>query len=291
MGEDIRTCRDVFLHTFRIAGLAPSKRAGIGVTSPLLRNITTIARAAAALNEVNSSQFRLGLGVGGLQDLARLGITVTRPVQAMESAVEVLRNIWSGQILTLKTETTELEQYQARYCSSTSIPIYLGVRGQHLLRLAGKVADGIILSGPVTYLEKAIRIVRNHPARQLPTSPRIVVWLPTVLTITKKDLRLAKSATATVIADTPKSVLEMDEVSQEALWLQETVRRRGYAIASTAVTDNLLNHFAIAGNAERICGVFESLGRLGADEVVFGPPYGRRPLASVREVAEMWERF
>lgn len=289
MGEDIRTRTDVFLHTFTLARVAPSKRAGVGVTSPLLRNITTIARAAATLNEVNSSQFRLGLGVGGLQDLATLGITVTRPVQALESAVEVLRRIWNGRILTMKTETTELEQYQARYCSGTRIPIYLDVRGPHLLRLAGEVADGIILSGPMNYLEKAIRIVKNHPARQIPASPRIVVWLPTVLTRTEKDLRLAKSAAATVIADTPKSVLEMDGASQEALWLQETMRRRGYAIASRSVTDNLLNHFAISGNAARICSVFESLGRLGADEVVFGPPYGNRPLASVREVAGMWE--
>jgi len=289
-GEDIGSNKDIFLQTYSVMKHAPSKYVGIGITSPLLRNITTIARVAETLSEANPTRFRLGLGVGGLRDLERLGIAFTRPVQRLESTVDALREIWAGEVLSRNSEGIELRQYQARYRPETVIPVYLGVRGPSLLKLAGKIADGVILSGPVSYIEKAVRIVQNQRTRRTSRPPRVVAWLPTILTGRKADIKFAKTVTATVVADTPRSVLEMSDVDDDAIRVQDVARRRGYAAASSSVTDELLNHFTIAGGADHICSVFQSLGKLGVEEVVFGPPYGRRPLASIQEVAETWAR-
>jgi 5,10-methylenetetrahydromethanopterin reductase len=293
MGEDMARGGDVFVQASVMMLNAPTKKIGIGVTSPMVRNISTIARAAAALSEIDPARFRLGLGVGGLQDLARLGLTVEKPVSMLNDAVEALRRIWARETLTLTGENFHLRQFLARYRPGLSIPIYLGVRGPRLLRLAARIADGVILSGPIAYLEKALEMVRAEAAgRDSRCKFRTVIWLPTVVVRKRADKELAKVVAATVIADTPPNVLEMAEMSKDAVEsVRRTARERSYAAASKHVTEELLDSFTISGDAKHVSLVFESLATLGAHEIVFGPPYGTPLVRSIREVVRAWERL
>jgi len=293
LGEDIGRGGDVFVQAAVAMRSAPNKRIGIGVTSPVVHNISTIARACAALREIDPKRFRLGLGVGGLQDLVRLAVEVRRPYKMLRETIDALRGIWNGETVTLKGERFELSKYLARYRPGFTIPLYLGVRGPALLRLAGRTADGVILSGPVRYLEKALKIVHDEATlRKSGTRPRVVFWLPTLVTRNKSDRDLARTVAATVIADTPTSVLEMAGISDtEVADVQRTAREQGYDAASGYVAEELLNSFTISGEAGQICEVFQSLAKLGADEIIFGPPYGREIFWSIRGVVRAWERL
>lgn len=291
IGEDISRGSDVFVVASVTMRKAPSKNIGIGITSPLVHNISTIARAAGALSEIDPAKFRLGLGMGGLHDLARLGVRVERPVAVLRNAVKVLRCIWAGETLTLKGEFIDVHQFAARYKPEGTIPIYLGVRGPKLLQLASLVADGVILSGPISYIEKAIKTVRTAASSgNLRSSPRIVVWLPTLLIRKKSDRRMARAVAATVIADTPQGVMQMAAIPHEAVQhVQKVTKECGYVAASKWVTEELLDSFTISGDARHITYVFESLAEMGAEEVVFGPPYGSHPVRSLREVVKAWD--
>lgn len=293
VGEDIGRGYDVFVQASLVMLKAPGKKVGIGVTSPLVHNISTIARAAAALREMGSGRFRLGLGIGGLQDLARLGLTVKKPVALLKDSIDVLRRIWAGETLTIKGENFDLQQFLARYRPGFSIPLYLGVRGPQMLRLAGRIADGVILSGPLAYIEKALKIVRTEAiGRPLKSRLRAVVWLPTLVVRNTADKELAKVVAATVIADTPSSVLEMSQMPEDDVRnVRKTARERGYTAASKHVTERLLDTFTISGDAGYICQVFHSVAKLGADEVIFGPPYGAPIVRSIREVIKAWDRL
>jgi 5,10-methylenetetrahydromethanopterin reductase len=255
--------------------------------------VSTIARAAAALREIHPAKFRLGLGVGGLQDLARLGLGVEKPVPMLKDTIDALRRIWAGETLTIKGEDFDLRQFLARYRTGFSIPLYLGVRGPQLLRLAGRIADGVILSGPLTYLEKALEMVRNEAiSRQSRSRLRTVVWMPTLIVRKRADKDLARTTAAIVIADTPSSVLKIGEIPEDALeMVRRTARERSYLAASRHVTEEMLDSFTISGDAQRISQAFQSLVKLGADEVVFGPPYGTLVVRSIREVIKAWERL
>ena len=291
IGEDIGRGPDVFVLTSAMMLRIPDKKVGIGVTSPAVHNITTIARAAVTLSGITPRRFRLGLGVGGLQDLSKLGVTSERPVGMLRDAVRCLRRIWAGETLTVEGESFELQRYFARYQPRYRIPIYLGVRGPKLLRLAGRIADGVLLSGPVSYLKKAISMVRSEAAERGTRSDfRVVVWTPTLVMRRKSDRGRAKVVAATVIADTPLPVLQMAGVSDDAVHIiKRLARESDYKTASDHVTDVLLDSFTISGNPEQITEVFQSLEELGADEIVFGPPYGHPVLRSVNEVVEAWE--
>jgi 5,10-methylenetetrahydromethanopterin reductase len=290
IGEDLRAQRDVFVLTHLLMRHAPGKTVGIGVASAFAWNVTTMARAAHTLSQAHPTRFRLGIGVGGLQDLQRMGLKITQPFWTLQTTVEVLHKIWADEIITRMAGSIELHRYQARYLHGTGVPIYLGVRGPHLLRLAGRMADGVILSGPLPYLRKAIEIILNQKRHRISESdPRIVVWLPTLLIEKETDLALARKVAATVIADTPMGVLEMARLGDDVRHLQEAARKHGYAYATRLISDDLLDQFTISGDEEHLLNAYRCLANLGIEEIVFGPPYGRKPITAIRKTAEMWD--
>jgi 5,10-methylenetetrahydromethanopterin reductase len=282
---------DVFVQAEVAMRSAGNRRIGIGV-SPWLHNISTIARAAATLREIDSERFRLSLRVGELPDLPSRGIEVRESYKIFAKTVDVLRKIWVGETLSLKTGNLELQQYLARVRTGFTIPLYLDVRGQKLLTLAGRVANGVILRGPVPYLKTAIEVVHGQAAhRKVGSRPRVVFWLPTLLVREKADRELARTVAATIIADTPISVLKIAGISDAAVATIQTVaRERGYAELSSHVNDELLNNFTISGDSRQICDAFLSLAKLGADEIVLGPPYGHDIFDSISRIVKMWER-
>jgi 5,10-methylenetetrahydromethanopterin reductase len=267
---------------------------GIGITSPLIRNISSIARAVVTLTEIGGDdRFILGLGVGGLQDLAKLGLTVEKPSVLLRDAVNLLRRVWRGETVTYKGEHFQLEHYHARYGLGYQIPIYLGVRGPKLLELAGEIADGAILSGPKNYLTKAVDQVKKGMRRsEKPERAfKLVVWVPTMVTETKQDVNLVKKIVAIVLADTPTNVLEMAELDTEKVTgIKKAFQRFGVEKAARLVTEELIRETTIHGSSQQICDAFESLEDLGVDEVVFGPPYGANRERAMRQLAEAWRR-
>jgi 5,10-methylenetetrahydromethanopterin reductase len=292
IGDDLLGAHDVFTVASSLLLKHQAISLGIGVTSPLVRNITTIARASVALAQTGGdSRFRLGLGVGGLQDLQKLGIAVRSPTNVMRGASTLLHEIWKGKKVTFAAGGFRLSHYRSSAIVRQRVPIFLGVRGPKLLNLAGEIADGIVLSGPVTYLKKAIRLVRNslEKNRRPIEGFNFVVWIPTMLVLKKSDLFSVKQTVAYVLSDTPRSVLEMAEIDlAKVTRMKKTFQRGGAAAAVRFIDEALLNETAVHGDAKRICKNLKAFERFGVQEVVFGPPYGADPLIALEQVADAW---
>ena len=294
IGDDIAKPHDVFTVASIILLKYSKVHVGIGVTSPVIRNITTIARASSSLAEIGGKKrFRLGLGIGGLQDLKALGIAASNPERELYNAAVLLRKIWEGKTLSFEDDFV-LKHYYPRYALGDQIPIFLGVRGPKLLKLAGEIADGVILSGPRTYLEKAIAlvsedVVKSQRARR---NFRFVLWVPTILIDEESDLKLVKRTVAFVLADTPRKVLEMAELDYDKIKEIKTVfQRHGLAEASQLVTQELIDEAAIFGTSIQICEAFMTFEKFGVHEVVFGPPYGVDPERALAELAQTWRQL
>ncbi|MBS7622263.1 LLM class flavin-dependent oxidoreductase [Candidatus Bathyarchaeota archaeon] len=289
VGEDIGRPQDIFTVTSLILLETKRVNVGIGVVSPFIRNITTLARAAAALEEISPGRFRLGLGVGGLQDLASMGVKVERPVESMRKIVEALREIWKGQGR-ISGKEIALDHYRPQP-SRIDVPIFMGVRGPKLVSLAAEIADGLILSGPRQYVKEMIRLVRERrsTAGLAENDFSFVLWVPTIMLSDDRDLELAKRVVAVVAADTPDSLLEEAGASKEEVEEIRTVMRRGgVKEAAKLVSEKLVYEFCVSGDAERICEYLRSYSSLGVDEVIFGPPYGRDPREAIQRVAKAW---
>jgi 5,10-methylenetetrahydromethanopterin reductase len=288
VGEDIDSLHDVFTLVSIFLVKTKFTKVGIGITSPLIRNISTIARASAGLKELDHEErFTLGLGIGGLQDLAKKGLTADKPLEILKDATDLLRRILSGEKVT-SSGRFNLDGYSAK--CNFDIPIYFGARGPKLLELAGEIADGVIISGPRSYIERATSIVREGlKRRKLAKDFTIVVWVPTILIKDGKGMEMAREVVAVVVSDTPKRVLELCRIDEEkAQRVRGAVSKLGVKKASDLVDEELIRDFSILGHAREICEDFLSLERYGVGEVVFGPPYGLNWKDSIESIVREW---
>jgi 5,10-methylenetetrahydromethanopterin reductase len=287
IGEDIDLGQDAFvlaasmlLHTKRV-------QVGTGIIPISVHNISTIARGTLSLQEVGLGRFAFGTGIGGIQDLKRLGISLRKPVTTLRETIRCLRDLWAGERVTLQTELFSLHDYSLGPSVRTSIPIFLGVRGPQMLRLAGEVADGVILSGPLEYLRYAVKEINQATINAGRNSSDVekVAWIPTIPTFKGGKESLAKKVVAIVAADMPEEILDMLSVERTKIdHLKKAVESGGPDAGISLVDSDLIDTFAIAGGLEHMVDMFEHVAALGLTEVVLGPPFSGDWRGAMKEI-------
>ncbi|MHA1769554.1 MAG: LLM class flavin-dependent oxidoreductase [Candidatus Thorarchaeota archaeon] len=289
IGEDIGVGQDT--NTLAASVILQSKRVrvGTGIIPIAPHNTSTIARASIALQEMANGRYALGIGIGGVQDIQRIGITLRRPVTELRRTVNILRALWSGQSVSKVTELHNLREYQLRLREAVDIPVFFGVRGPKMLALAGEISDGVILSGPRDYLKKAVEMVDSaaRKAGRDPSGVEKIVWVPTVPTFRGMKERTGRKIVALIVADTPSVVLDMLDLNRDDLErIRSTVSREGPKAAAAMVSREILDAFAICGSKEYMVDRFDDLSRTGATEIVLGPPYSGEWREAIREILQ-----
>jgi len=74
-----------------------------------------------------------------------MGIERQRPYRVVRDTMEVMRALWSGQPVTWQGDTHQLQKAQLS-TGPHDIPIWISSRGPLLLKLAGREADGVLLT-------------------------------------------------------------------------------------------------------------------------------------------------
>lgn len=292
IGEDIGRPQEIFTSTALLLLNTKNVNVGIGVTTPLIRNITTIARASSTLAEMGPNRFRLGLGIGGIQDLSSLGISIKKPVHTMERTVNILKKIWNNQDNTINNDDLNIHNYNIKYRSKPT-PIFFGVRGPKLMTLAAGIADGVILSGPRKFVENSIKLI-NDKQKSLNISSEkfhFTLWVPTILIRKKEDLEIVKKTVAIVALDTPDHILEMSGINRsEISSIRSEMRNYGIEKVAENIHNRIIDSLCISGDADEICNKFRSYSSTGIQEVVFGPPYGKDARESMTQIAQTWSK-
>ncbi len=229
VGEDIFH-RELFTYLSIIALNTKNIGLASGITSPYVRNGWIIASSSKALSELSGGRFTLGLGTGGLPEVERLtGERPKKPLDILEKTVSFLRK-------------------------KLGLEIYLGVRGPRMLELAGRIADGVIISGPRSYLDRAVEIIDNSSRGR---RVKKVLWNAFHL---GEDPGLISKITSVMLESMPAFALEN--------------------IDKTRANEEL----CIYGSKEKILEEISNFEKKGIDEFVIGPPYGKDPLAVVKEM-------
>jgi 5,10-methylenetetrahydromethanopterin reductase len=143
--------------------LATSRIAiGAGVFNPYSRHPSLIAMEIGALDEIAGGRIRLGIGSGIGSAIERMGMSYARPLTAVAEAVAIVRALLAGEEVTRKGELFTLNRVRLDYAPRPDIAIYMAGRGDRSLRLAGEIADGVLLSNMCTpaFAARAAAIVR-----------------------------------------------------------------------------------------------------------------------------------
>ena len=163
--------RGAFALAGALAAATSRMTIGIGVVNPWTRHSMLTAMETAALAELAPDRVVLGLGASNPRWMYdQLGIPFERPIGVLRRTTEVVRGALSGDRVVTDDGRHDVDA-QLAFVPPGAIPIVLGVKGEQALRLAGDVADGVLLS--VLSSPAYVRWAAHHAAgaRCLPTSP------------------------------------------------------------------------------------------------------------------------
>ncbi len=168
-------------------------RIGIGVFNPFNRHPTLIAMEIGALDELAGGRAALGIGAGIGAVVERMGLGYDRPLAAVRDAVAIVSAMLRG----------ETVDYTGRVFSARGaalgfkpprpeLPILMAARGDRMLALAGRIADGLMISNMCTadFTARAIAIAagRKPPGE-------VVQYIPCVARPDRADAVAAAKAT------------------------------------------------------------------------------------------------
>ena len=143
---DIRFGRECYLGLSAVASATSRILLGPGVTDPYTRHPAMTAASIATLDELSARRAILGLGTGG-QGFGELGIERKLPVAALRETVEIVRALLRGERVDFEGKVVSLNNGQLTFEPVRSeIPIYFATHGAQISKLAGKLADGVLIA-------------------------------------------------------------------------------------------------------------------------------------------------
>lgn len=133
--------------TSAAAALSCSNRikVGVGLLPVPLRNPALAAMEIATLARLWPGRFRPGLGHGVQDWMKQIGAGVPSPMTLLREYTKAVRDLLHGGTVTVDGRYVQLEQVKLDWPPAEVPPLLVGGRGPRTLRLAGELADGVIL--------------------------------------------------------------------------------------------------------------------------------------------------
>lgn len=149
-------------------GLA-TERLRLGFTQVVrLRSPITMAQTLATLDELTDGRVVLCPGACTANHARRFGLAPLDPLGALREWVEAIRLVLTGDNVSYKGQFVEFDDVQLGFRPPRrKVPLWIAATAAPGLRLAGELADGVLLNTVASpeYSANAIRIVRDAAER------------------------------------------------------------------------------------------------------------------------------
>jgi len=156
---------DAFVPAAVAAAATERGRIGTAIANIYTRGPALLAMSAAALAEAAPGRFCLGLGVSTQVIVERWnGGKVQRPLARMRETVRFLRAVFAGE--RAASELLGVQGFRISRRLASPPPIFVAALREGMLRLAGEVADGVIINwlSPQD-VSKVVAVAREAAAR------------------------------------------------------------------------------------------------------------------------------
>ncbi|MCU4185937.1 LLM class flavin-dependent oxidoreductase [Acidiferrimicrobium sp. IK] len=271
-----------------IARATSKVRVGTGVVQAFVRTPLTTAIEALDLDDVAGGRLILGLGSQVRRYVERLhGIDYGKPVPRMREYLNALRSL-----STLSTGGSPVMPHGDYYhfdltgfvrptpAPRESIPLYLSAVRPGMTRLAGEIADGIIghpmsSDQDLDAYERWIREGANRAGRNVSEIEHVQF----VICAVADDAAQARHEAAQQIAlyaatQTYAYRLEQLGFERERHAIRSAYEARDLAAMASAVSDRVLDAFALAGTPEDVIHRLSERVRPSHTTVLAPPTYG-----------------
>lgn len=156
-------------------------RVGIGLLPVPLRNVGLTAMELATLARLFPGRLRPGIGHGMQEWMGQVGARAQSPMTLLQEYTTTLRELLRGQTMSMSGRYVQLDDVTLDWPPDVVPPLLVGGVGPRTLELAGRLGDGVILTGETTVdqLRDAVGHVRaGHDASGHDSAPEVVIFLP-----------------------------------------------------------------------------------------------------------------
>lgn len=267
-----------------IAQRTTSCRIGSAIMYGVGRTPLMLAAEARDLDELSNGRLTLGLGNGTRRMISDWhGLDGQAPAKRMEELVPLLRRLWQldaapvehdGRFYRVRIRALD----EMATAPRRLIPVYTAGVNPRMIEAAGRVANGLLGHTLFTprYLREIAIPAAERGARHAERNPAEVSVATLVLASAHPDEERARQEAAAMIAfygsvRTYERLFEACGFGREARAIQKAFGQRDSDAMVAAVTDAMVDEFAVAGTPAQ---VNERLGRFDGlvDEIILFPP-------------------
>jgi len=286
--EAIVSCLAFALATER-AAVVPT------AVSPYIMHPTPTAMALATMAEAAPGRVALAVGIGNPLFLQESGIAVNKPVRAVREFVEALRALWSGEPVHQDAMLFRLAGARLAFRPPSPVPIYLAPMKEQMLRLSGRIGDGVVLSAGLSpgFVAHSLALAAAG-ARESGRDPAALRKAGYLYFLVSRDERQAVETVRQRLAFLFRNRYLDENLAHSGIPIDQpaiiaAISRRDIEAAARLVPDEAVEAFAVCGSPARCRDRLAAYVAAGLDEpvlVMTGRPEDRAlGLQLVRELA------
>jgi len=252
---------------------------GTGVTNPVTRHCSALASTWATLAEMTGGRAAMGIGVGD-SAMHTMGLRPAKLTE-LERSIHDMRALWRGKDAVEASSGSSFRLSYVDPAHPPRIPVYIAASGPKILKLAGRIADGVIVQVGLEprAIEAGLATVAEgaHESGRTLDDLHVVVWAPTAIDrdpVAARDLvraHVARAAMRPVAVELSPDKQETVAGIRDAYDYYEHMNIE--AAHADLVPDSLVDSFALAGTPDECAQRLLEIDEAGVVDQVAIVPY------------------
>jgi len=251
--------RDSLVTSMALLSATKEIKVAAAPMSPYSRNPIITAMSIATMEEYAPGRVIASPGTGNAAALKEAGMESPHPLKTMREYVAILRAYLKGEAVDFKGEMFQVNGAKMGFVPERAIPMYVTAVRPQMLRLAGEIGDGVLLSGGCSpgYIAQCVAAVETGAEKAGKSLAQCDV-AGFVTASVSQDPREAIEANKLFLAYIFRNVHHAEnirlgggKVDQEGL--AAAVGKRDWESAKKFISDEVVYAHSVAGTADECC--------------------------------------
>ena len=239
-----------------IAAVTERVRLGTAILPAASRPPALLAMSASSIQSISGGRFVLGIGTSTTIIVEGwMGQSFDKPLTRVRQTVEAVKEAFAGGKVNYEGHSFSTAGFRLTAPPPQPVPIYIAALGPKMLRLAGEIADGVIL---FLFTPQGVKDALGHVREGAEAAGRnfddldVVIRIGAALNEDEEVLRfmLRRVTTPYAMVDVYNRSLERQGFDAEAAKISQLWKDGDRDGATAAVTDEMLESFYIFGDED-----------------------------------------
>lgn len=257
-------------------------KVGAGCVSVVTRHPLLAATTFASLNELSGGRVLMGVGLGGFPWLPKIGVKVfpvgeTRPLKRIKEFLTITSGLLDGVSISLDGEFFKVSEIKLDSKPNHRPPLYLAAFGERLLRMAPKLADGVIISPALMTPQTTSQKV--HFVKEGESGGKRIDIASYVLTTVSNDVAKARQTMKSYyfllyqVAEVlrPEIFAPYGLKAEDLEPIKEAWRKKDFAAAARVMPDEVVEALTLTGDPDSCVERLKDYRKAGVDLPILMP--------------------